>query len=435
MSIYDVLGIHFYHGYILQLFLAEFLFVPVLKHRSKFWLRYAITFLVFGFISIVLTNLIAQVVSGLTSMTIYSLSIIMCVLLYQNKFKDILFCCIGAQLIQNLAHNVEMLIYLPLKRYMNDVGWFFLSFGVMIVVYFIFYMTIINRMRENEEINIPSGGAFIIGVISILFCYLVQFLLTVYKIDTYWITTLPLIFCDMLAIIFVFGLISYRNARDEKLELEHFISQSNTYYEFVKSNIDMLNMKAHDLKHFINSTKRIANVDDEGLNELQKTIENYEAMAKTGNKALDYILTDKGFVCQKTKIPFTFSVDGSVLSFMKTSDLTSLFGNLLSNAIEAEAKLANKDQAYILLKVMEKGSMVSIHIENYFPEKVIFKNGLPISTKENVNLHGYGTKSIHYITTKYHGNVSIQQENNVYEVNILFPKQESPKRDLKGVSI
>ena len=165
-------------------------------------------------------------------------------------------------------------------------------------------------------------------------------------------------------------------------------------------------------------------MDDEGLKELQKTIEDYEAMAKTGNKTLDYVLTDKGYNCQKLNIPFTFSVDGLCLSFMKSSDLVSLFGNLLSNAIEAEGKLANKNQAYILLKVAEKGKMVSLHIENYYPEKVIFKDGLPQTSKEDSRYHGFGVKSIHYIVKKYHGTMFIQQENNVYEVNILFPKQE-----------
>jgi uncharacterized protein with PQ loop repeat len=317
-----------------------------------------------------------------------------------------------------------MLIYLPLKEYFSSVGWFFLSFGVMIIIYALAYFTIITKMKQSEEINIPSGGAFGIAVVSALFCYFIQFALQVYHLDVYWVSALPLLLCDVLALIVAFGLLSYRDKQEENMELERFISQSNKNYEFVKSNIDLLNLKAHDLKHFISDTRAKTSMDDEGLKELQKTIEDYEAMAKTGNKTLDYVLTDKGYNCQKLNIPFTFSVDGLCLSFMKSSDLVSLFGNLLSNAIEAEGKLANKDQAYILLKVAEKGKMVSLHIENYYPEKVIFKDGLPQTSKEDSRYHGFGVKSIHYIVKKYHGTMFIQQENNVYEVNILFPKQE-----------
>ncbi len=421
----EIFSIHYYHGYILQLFAAELLFLPILKHRNYFYLRLIGSFLIYGFLSIIFTNLIIKVATGLSSITIFLISLGMCAFIYKNKFKDILFCCVGAQLLQNLSHNIEMLIYLPLKEYFSSIGWFFLSFGVMVIIYALAYFIIITKMRQSEEINIPSGGAFGIAVVSALFCYFIQFALQVYHLDVYWVSALPLLLCDVLALILAFGLLSYRDKQEENMELERFISQSNKNYEFVKSNIDLLNLKAHDLKHFISDTRAKTSMDDEGLKELQKTIEDYEAMAKTGNKTLDYVLTDKGYICQKKNIPFTFSVDGLCLSFMKSSDLVSLFGNLLSNAIEAEEKLTNQNQAYILLKVSEKGKMVSLHIENYYPEKVIFKDGLPQSSKNDNRYHGFGVKSIHYIVKKYHGTVFIQQENNVYEVNILFPKQEA----------
>ena len=424
----EIFSIQYYHGYILQLFAAESLFLPILKHKNYFYLRLVGAFLIYGFLSIVFTNLIIKVATGLSSITIFLISLGMCAFIYKNKFKDILFCCVGAQLLQNLSHNIEMLFYLPWKDFYSPVGWFFLSLGVMILVYAIAYFTIIAKMKQSEEINIPNGGAFAIAVVSALFCYFIQFALQVYHLDTYWVSALPLLLCDVLALIVAFGLVSYRDKQEENMELERFINQSNKNYEFVKANIDLLNLKAHDLKHFISDTRAKSSMDDEGLKELQKTVEDYEAMAKTGNKTLDYILTDKGYNCHKLNIPFTFSADGLCLSFMRSSDLVSLFGNLLSNAIEAEEKLTNKDQAYILLKVAEKGKMVSIHIENYYSEKIIFQNGLPQTSKEDSQYHGFGVKSVHYIVKKYHGTMFIQQENNVYEVNILFPRQEETKQ-------
>ncbi|MCR5078945.1 MAG: hypothetical protein K6B65_03375 [Bacilli bacterium] len=52
-----------------------------------------------------------------------------------------MFCCISAQLIQNLPHNIEMLIYLPLKEHINDLGWFFLSLGVILLYAFPAYLS------------------------------------------------------------------------------------------------------------------------------------------------------------------------------------------------------------------------------------------------------------------------------------------------------
>ncbi len=408
----------------MQLFAAELLFFFVLKHRSHFWLRFILAFLGYAITSILLTNLLYQFISGFSSFTIFLLSLGFLVLIYENKFKDILFCAVGAQLIQNLAHNVENLVYLPLKEHFNDVGWFFLSFGAMIIVYSIAYIFLIRRLGVKDDFNVPSGGIIGIAFGSVIFCYLFQYLLVIYEIDSYWVTLLPLILCDIIALLLEFGIVAYRDKIDENAELERFISQSDRYYESIKDNIDILNMKAHDLKHFISDTRKKTSLDDEMLKELQETVENYEGTAKTGNKGLDYVLTEKIYVCKKEKIPFSFSVNGESLSFLNHADLTSLFGNLISNAVECEIDMPNEEKRYILLKVIDKDNFVSIHVENYCPTKVDFKNGFPVTTKENKNLHGYGFRSIAYITKKYGGRYTVEQQSDIFEVNILFNKKK-----------
>ena len=117
--------IHNYHGYILQIFIAEMLFLPLLRRRSRFLLRLLIAFLPFALLSIVLTNLLAMRVNGLASITIFLLSLGLQIAIYESKVKDILFCCVGAMLIQNLSHNIEQLFYLPFKENFNNIGWFF----------------------------------------------------------------------------------------------------------------------------------------------------------------------------------------------------------------------------------------------------------------------------------------------------------------------
>ena len=48
-------------------------------------------------------------------------------------------------------------------------------------------------------------------------------------------------------------------------------------------------------------------------------------------------------------------------------------------------------------------------------------NGLPETTKDDSPLHGYGLKSIRYLTEKYHGNMTVTAEEGIFHVNILLP--------------
>ena len=114
MTLSELFQIRIYHGYILQLFFAEALFFPVLERRDRFWLRFALSFVAFALLSLVVTNIIYRwLPSGLNSFTIFLFSLGMGAVCFKNSFKETLFCFVGAQLLQNLAHNLENLIYLP----------------------------------------------------------------------------------------------------------------------------------------------------------------------------------------------------------------------------------------------------------------------------------------------------------------------------------
>lgn len=113
--------------------------------------------------------------------------------------------------------------------------------------------------------------------------------------------------------------------------------------------------------------------------------------------------------------------DGQLLDYMDTADIYSLFGNLLSNAIEAVSALSEKEKRMISLTVRRRNDFVHILTENYYDKDLSFHNGLPETTKDDSHLHGYGLKSIRYLTEKYHGNMTVTAEDGIFHVNILLP--------------
>jgi hypothetical protein len=79
------------------------------------------------------------------------------------------------------------------------------------------------------------------------------------------------------------------------------------------------------------------------------------------------------------------------------------------------------DRRNIDLNVFRKGSMTVVTVENPCSEERNFKDGLPLTTKKESNLHGYGTKSIRYIAEKYGGNAVFDFQNGVFNATVLLP--------------
>ena len=211
--------------------------------------------------------------------------------------------------------------------------------------------------------------------------------------------------------------------RFEKETLHNIMEMQYKNYQLSKENIDMVNRKYHDLKHQINLLKTQAYVGKSTsyLEKMEREIRVYETQNKTGNQILDAVLTNKAMICQNKEIELKFIVDGGALSFMEDMDVSALFGNMLDNAIESAEKQQEKQKRLIWLYVTKEKQFVRIRTENYCDEKIQFKNGMPVTTKKDRRLHGYGMKSIKSTVEKYHGSVVAAQENNWFELKILLP--------------
>lgn len=213
-----------------------------------------------------------------------------------------------------------------------------------------------------------------------------------------------------------------KQLEDEKETLTSLLELQARQAEMSKKEQEILNIKFHDMKHQVIALKNLDGEErNQTLKELEKSIDVYGDYAKTGNNTLDIILTQKSLLCTEENITFTYIIDGNAFSFMSVKDLSSLFGNLIDNAIEAASK---EEGEYRLIKISAsvKNGFLSLNEENYVSDKISFSSdGLPISTKENQVYHGFGTKSIKYIARKYGGTYSFTQKGNRFHVSLLFP--------------
>ncbi len=112
--------------------------------------------------------------------------------------------------------------------------------------------------------------------------------------------------------------------------------------------------------------------------------------------------------------------DGEKLDFMSETDIYSLFGNILENAINAVSELS-EEQRSIDLSIATRGALLSISTRNAYAGVITMDDDLPVTQNSDIENHGIGTKSIQMIVQKYGGVVNFLANDGIFVVNILFP--------------
>lgn len=201
----------------------------------------------------------------------------------------------------------------------------------------------------------------------------------------------------------------------EKNMLESMWKNDRKHYESLKRNMEIVNIKYHDLKYSANKK-----ADPETL----KDIDRYAGFAFTGNDALDVVLADKKAECDENGIALYCVADGRLISFMENTDVYAFFGNAFDNAIEYVSTLSDKDEKFISASVQKKNGFVVVRFENPFFGESNFVDGLPVTTKSNDSYHGFGTKSIKAVAEKYGGfvNFFVSDEEFILTATFTLPE-------------
>lgn len=228
--------------------------------------------------------------------------------------------------------------------------------------------------------------------------------------------------CCVLVLLTQFGLLDQGKLWAENRQIEELLHQRYVQETEIKQMIELTNIRCHDIR------KRVADLreaDDSVLRQelqaLQDSVMIYDSSIRTGNTALDVILTQKSLFCQRNGIRLICMAEGEKLSFLTDAELYSLFGNIVDNAIEAVKELPQADRRSIHLIVRSNGRLLSIHENNYYEGALHFEGGLPHTTKGGNRFHGYGLKSVQAIVKKHSGDMELSGNNGRFSLNILLP--------------
>ncbi|MBP5254963.1 MAG: sensor histidine kinase, partial [Lachnospiraceae bacterium] len=289
---------------------------------------------------------------------------------------------------------------------------------VMPLVYLVFFLTMGRYAAKHECYRNSDVRFHAVSAVTILICIGLTRLYGVFGEQRSITGSIYSIVCCLLALYIQFFLHRLKTAERETAAIEFVRREEKKQYALSKNAMDSINIKLHDLRHRLAGYE--ASVPREALESLSEDINIYESAIKTGNDALDVLLMEKSLSCRMKGITLTFSGNCASLSFMKTMDLYSLFGNAIDNAIEAAEGL-EEEKRVIGVSVEERGDLIFATFTNYFDGTLRMADGLPETTKtDHPGYHGYGMKSMKLIAEKYAGGLSVTAKGDVFRLSVYL---------------
>lgn len=414
------------HGFIIEFLVATYIFVMFQKKRKKFILRSLISITILVFLSFLFFYVLPDNLLGsITKFTLMYIAMMFAVnICYETNFINSLFYVTGAFAVQHSAFQIGFLIQTLLGTAINtsllSASYVFVVAIVYVLAFYLFSIRLKNR--GNVPLTNKNNQIVLVSVALVFFTIIFQNVFNYFIANENKLLTLAIsgydLLCSILALWIHFSIIETNKLENDTKLMEHVLHIQEKQLLMSKENIDYINVKFHDLKYHLSSLgNKMSDYDRE---ELEKIIIGYNLDVKSGNSALDVILTEKKMVCQRNNIELITIVDGKSIDYMQATEIYTLFGNAIDNSIEAVKKISSKDRHVINVNVKYSLGFSSITIENYYEGNIEIYNDLPKTSKGNNVFHGFGMKSIKMIVEKYNGYMNIDYNDNKFTLSIIM---------------
>lgn len=208
-------------------------------------------------------------------------------------------------------------------------------------------------------------------------------------------------------------------AQREETALNELQLKYNYYQKKLKDE-ELIKEIYHDMKNHILLTKE--SIDRSVIEKMG----HYENYYDTGNEFLNIIITDKYEKAKEKKIQLEYNINFEGCDYIDPLDISTIFGNILDNAIEA-CEMLPEDKRYVFLKVITRGSIRYIVLKNKMVNSKIDLTNRITTNKINKIYHGYGINNVKKAVRKYNGECKIVAENNEFIISIILPLPEKEK--------
>jgi len=353
----------------------------------------------------------------------------------EATWKMVAYCCMKAFLTAEFMASLEWQLEYFAYRGRTEKG--VLSILTLAIVYGAVTMIlwiIESRMKRDEielEISVKELYSTLLIVLS---AFMLSNLSFVYRntpfsgsIATDIFTIRTLVDFGGLAILYAYQSLRHEVGAEKELsKIQSILTAQYDSYRNYQEVTDLINMKYHDLKHQIAGLRAEQDPEKRSkwIDQMEDELAAYQPERQTGNQVLDGVLDGKMPLIRNAGIAFTCVADGELLKFIHVTDICTIFGNALDNAIEYVSMISDPEKKIIHMEISSRKQFVYAEVRNYCDTEIKIKNGFPMTTKRDAGNHGFGIKSISYAAKKYGGTMQFGVKDHFFFIRILIPKEE-----------
>lgn len=220
---------------------------------------------------------------------------------------------------------------------------------------------------------------------------------------------------------------SIKTGQKEKLQNNLLATQMDSIRQHIEQveNLyqDIRSMK-HDMTNHVITLERLytGNKVEEAKaysKELKTVLAKATNKLNSGNPVTDVILQEMQNKAEKMKIhfhiDFYYPIDSNVNAF----DMSVILHNALQNALENSEKAKSP---YISILSYHRNNAYMIEIRNNFAGNLKWdiESELPVTSKRNIDGHGYGLSNIRRVAEKYSGDIAIDLREDEFCLSIML---------------
>ena len=341
------------------------------------------------------------------------------------------FSCAMMSFVCNFANGFQA-TFPTSNIYVGNIKSSLFQFGVSTVVtIFLAYPLLTYGSRLIDIFDIYHVWYSTITISAIFLCY--NLLISECNYETmysnhvflfFW-TSLSLLLLLMLLIYVIFYFIAIGMLENTKTEERNRIleMQESQYIAQKKYMEDTLKTR-HDFKHTIRTLKSLSLAKDYAtidsyLDEYINSMPENDIIQYCKNNAVNALLNFYMQSAKQQDIRLHWKIDLPETVEISNTDLCSILGNILENAITSCQDLPKEDRFIQLSVITRHDFYLYIVAVNHFNGKRIKKNNRYLSTHKNGN--GIGLTSIAVTAEKYGGSAEFSHAGTEFYSNVMIP--------------